>query len=78
MINIWFPMIHDAFEVPLCAQCIEGHYVLYASSFLLQKCLDMPQSDNLQKARRATTPCVSWSVALLHILQVVQVVTNLQ
>ncbi len=38
----------------------------------------MHQSDNLQKARRPTTPGVSWSVALLHILQVVQLRTDLQ
>ncbi len=45
---------------------------------VLQISSDMHQSDNLQKARRATTPGVSWSVALLHILQVVQVRTDLQ
>ncbi len=38
----------------------------------------MHQLDNLQKEHRATTHGVLWSVALLHVLQVVQVCTDLQ
>ncbi len=38
----------------------------------------MHQSDNLQKARRATALWVVWFAALLHVLQVVQVQINLQ
>ncbi len=45
---------------------------------VLQISPDMYQSDNLQKARRPTTSCVPWSVALLHILQVVQLRSDLQ
>ncbi len=47
-------------------------------SKLLQIIWDMHQLDDLQKARRATAPGVSWSVALLHSVQVVQVQTDLQ
>ncbi len=38
----------------------------------------MNQSGDLQKAQRATTPGVALCVALLHILQVVQMQTNVQ
>ncbi len=39
---------------------------------VLQISSDMHQSDILQKARCATTPCSSWSVPHPHTLQVVQ------
>ncbi len=45
---------------------------------ILQTCSDMHRSDNVQKAGCATTPGESWSVGLLHILQVVQVQTDLK
>ncbi len=44
----------------------------------LQISLHLCQSENLQKARRATTPDVSWRVALLHVLQGAQVQIDLQ
>ncbi len=46
---------------------------------VLQFSSDVRQSDNLHKARRATTPGVPWSVVgLLQILQVAQVHADLQ
>ncbi len=48
------------------------------TSSSLQISSNMYQPDNLQKAQGAITPGVSWSVALLHICQGVQVRTDLQ
>ncbi len=45
---------------------------------LLQTTSDKHLSDNLQKAGGATTPGVSCFVGLLHILQLVQVQSDLQ
>ena len=45
---------------------------------LLQNCSDMPQLGNLQKASHATTPGVSWSVAVLQISGLGHVRTVLQ
>ena len=47
-------------------------------SIILQIGLHMHQWENLQMARRATTPGDTLSVALVHILQVEQVRTDLQ
>ncbi len=59
--------------------CADNSCTKQALCFMvLQSSSDMHQMDNLQTARRATTPGVSGSVALLHILQVVQVRTDLQ
>ncbi len=45
---------------------------------MLQISSNLPQSHNLQQARRATTPSVLWLVALLHILQLMQVQAHMQ
>ncbi len=59
-------------EMGVTAMIHSGSHDSGCSELLQMKRL-LHQLENVQKACRATTPSVPWSVALLHIFQVVPV-----